>query len=107
VGSGSAVAFRLYNVAVHVLNTWLVARLLTAWFERHKLTTTTSNIAIGLGVSVFALHPMQSGAVAWISGGRDLTATAFGLGALLFLYREGRRSFIIATLLFVLGLLSK
>jgi hypothetical protein len=107
IGSGSAEPFRLFNAVVHVLNCVLVARLLGAWFSRRSITGPTSRLAIGVGVAIFALHPLQSAAVAWISGGRDLSATAFALGAILVARREGRRNFLIATGLFALGLLCK
>jgi hypothetical protein len=107
VGSGSAEPFRVFNAVAHALNTALVGLLLNNWFARRSLNGLSTRFAIGLGAAIFALHPLQTATVAWISGGRDLTATAFGLGAILVVHKDGRRYFVIATALFALGLLSK
>ncbi|HEX7937783.1 MAG TPA: hypothetical protein VF483_02255, partial [Gemmatimonadaceae bacterium] len=106
-GSASTLPFRVFNATVHVLNAALVATLLSKWFARRSLVGPSANLAIALGVAVFALHPLQTAAVSWISGGRDLAATAFGLGAILLGLRTSNRSFAAATALFALGLLCK
>jgi hypothetical protein len=106
---GAAWSFRAFNVALHVANTVLVWRLIVVLAPRVAPDSSGArrSSATALAVAIFALHPLQSAAVAWISGGRDLLAATFGLGALILLARESRRSYAIATLLFAAGLLSK
>jgi hypothetical protein len=98
-------AFRALNICLHIANTLLVARLLSGLMERFQIR---SRLAFFAAVGVFALHPLQVAAVAWISGGRDLLASFFALSALLIFFRsKSVRSMVFATLLFAFGLLSK
>lgn len=108
-GGGAAWVFRVLNAALHVVNILLVWRLIRALILRvaPDRVDERTPVAVLAGVMLFALHPLQTAAVAWISGGRDLLATALGLAAVLLYFRGGRRYYLIATALFVAGLLSK
>ncbi len=126
LGGGSAVAFRAFNLAMHIATTLLVWRLLArAMSLLHTGGTgmpvaegadasaarperaASVEIAAALGAAVFALHPLQVAAVAWISGGRDLLATFLAVAALLTWLRRTATSSTIATALFALALLAK
>jgi protein O-mannosyl-transferase len=95
---------------VHAANTFLVWRLIRTFLERVcERTPRDAAAAAGFGALLFAVHPLQVGAVAWISGGRDLFAAFFALIAVLLLCRSepGRRWYLGATLSFTLALLAK
>lgn len=68
-------AFHLFNVGLHALNAWFVYVLGRRWLGGR---------GAWLAACVFLVHPLQVEAVAWISGGRDVLATTFGLAALVF-----------------------
>lgn len=93
---GDAVlGYHLVNVLLHILNAVLLVALLRS-----------SGVAPGaaaLGGALFAMHPANVEAVVWISQLKSLGALAFGLGALLALWRHPAW----ATLLFALALLTK
>lgn len=95
--------YRAVNIALHVLNATLVWRLLWRLHVRGAF----------VGALLFALHPANVQAVAWISQRKTLLAACFGLLSVLAWLRfraGGPRSLpaYAATLLaFLLGLLSK
>ncbi|WP_337171736.1 hypothetical protein [Gemmatimonas aurantiaca] len=137
LGGGAVVPFRVLNLLLHVGNVLLVARLLTimsrqtlstptgvsaAGAHDARETSTGDDARLGevrlemvlvlTGTAFFALHPAQVAAVAWISGGRDLLATLLALSAMVLHVDDGVRARrwtrdALATLLFVLALLSK
>jgi hypothetical protein len=91
IGAG-AFGFHLVNLAVHVANVDLVMRLYAAasraderWPFRR---VDTGGLAAGL---LFALHPVETEAVTYVSGRSASLMTTFALLALL-LYVEGVRS---------------
>ncbi|MCA0375479.1 MAG: hypothetical protein LCH84_07410 [Gemmatimonadetes bacterium] len=93
VGDGAVWPFRAFNLLLHVVNVLLVARLVQTMLhtshssdEPHAAPVT--GVAVLMGATLFALHPLQVATVAWISGGRDLAATAWALGALLLVLRR-------------------
>ncbi|GAB4242471.1 MAG: hypothetical protein Kow00109_18220 [Acidobacteriota bacterium] len=103
ISDGNPFSFHLFNVLLHGLNAVLVFV-----FIRRLLG---SQVAGLLGAVVFAVHPVQTAAVAYISGRKDLLAAGFCLAGLVaFLrWKEGgkRRYAALAALAFLLGLLSK
>lgn len=103
-GSGAAWPFRFFNLALHITNVVLFARLLSGLLRRLELD---GDLAVVVGVAIFALHPVQSATVAWISGSRDLAATAFALAAVGVYFSDRRGAAWWSTLLFVAGLLCK
>ncbi|MFO1408978.1 MAG: hypothetical protein U1F06_01170 [Steroidobacteraceae bacterium] len=60
--------FRLVNVAIHAANACLVATLLWRRARRHGLAAGTAMLATALATLVFALHPVQTEAVTYVSG---------------------------------------
>ena len=105
-GEGDAMPFRIFNLVLHGLNVGIVAMLLRGLLQRLRIETKTAWL---FGVAVFAFHPLQVGTVAWISGGRDLLASFFGLLAVLVYFARGQswKALVPASLLFVAGLMCK
>ena len=105
LGAESTDAFHVFNIALHVANTVLAAILARFLLNRES---GAQPFAVFAAAALFALHPLQVGAVAWISGGRDLLSAFFALLAVLTLFSRERRSwFALATVLFALSLFSK
>ena len=92
-GGGSPVAFNVFNHHVHLLCVELVMRLYSAGTDRALRFPFPVRASPGalLAGALFALHPLQTEAVTYISGRSSSLATAFSLLALL-LYIEGTRS---------------
>lgn len=104
-GHGEAWPFRILNLCLHLCNVGMVYLILSSLARRWKIY---SPVALAVAVGIFALHPLQVQAVAWISGGRDLFAAFFALAATLVYFRwQGTRGYVAATLLFILALFSK
>jgi protein O-mannosyl-transferase len=91
--------FHLLNLIVHIGATLLVFLIL------RRLVPGVWPAAAG--AAVFAVHPIQVEAVAWVSGLRDVLAGAFSLLAIWIYLHGGIRNQIIATAVFTLALLSK
>src|SRR5262249_4855223 len=75
-------AFHLLNVGLHVANCWLVYVVLRQLFAASAARGQPIGrgwVGCLLGALVFAMHPLQSEAVAWISGAKDLLAAEFCL----------------------------
>ncbi len=73
------IGFHLTNILLHVLVTLMVFGWATEW---------TQSARVGwLSAAVFAVHPIHSEAVAWISGRADLWVALFVLTALLSAFR--------------------
>ena len=103
LGGEDAFGYHLFNVMFHAVNAVLVYLLFWTW--------TSSNILAGSGALLFSVHPVQTAAVAYVSGRKDLLATFFVLlGCYLYaLYRKKkRRSLVFLSLFFfLLGILCK
>ena len=108
--------FHLSNVLIHAVNALLVFVLAGRLFAAFGLTRARLFVSLAAGL-LFALHPLQTEAVTYVSGRRDVLSTAFFLAAVvLFLGPPGRqdtagplrmRSLICVPLLLAGGLLSK
>ncbi len=94
-------AYHLGNVMLHALNAililWMVYVLRRKKFEA---------FVCGL---LFAVHPLNTEAVAWASARKDVLAAFFFLSSIVaYLYRgEGKKYYFLSILFFLLGLLSK
>lgn len=117
----SPMAFHTLNVVLHFLNSAMV------YFLAHKILASSNMRGLDerakdhtpyalFTAAIFAIHPLQVETVAWISAGRDLMASFFGLAAVLAAWNTSDRLFPtwsatirrgFATILFVLGLLCK
>jgi hypothetical protein len=82
-GLGSPMALHAFNVAVHAINAAMVYALAVA-------VGSGMNVALA-GAVLFAFHPLQSAAVAYVSGRTDLLAAAFALLAIAAAFRSTRR----------------
>ncbi|HEY6723554.1 MAG TPA: hypothetical protein VI197_05955, partial [Polyangiaceae bacterium] len=113
---GSSWPFHVFNLLLHLVNVELVLRLAVAAgapASRGPFTLTAGLAPAALASgSVFALHPIQTEAVTYVSGRSASLATAFVLLALLFHahgVRTGERRYrlLAAPLAFVLAVLTK
>lgn len=72
-------AMHLENVVIHLINALLLFAVGCELFKKQYFKIELSFVA----ACIFALHPLNVEAVAWISGRTDLLATFFGLLGLL------------------------
>lgn len=98
-----ASAYHFTNLLLHLINILLVYFFVNILTKRKE---------IGLFVAaIFALHPMQVEAVAWVSERKDVLYTAFFMGALIYYVKYSsehvQKYLYIALGLFVGSLLSK
>lgn len=92
-------AFHLLNITLHLATTGLVFSI----SRRLSFTQWTSLAA----AAFFALHPLQVEPVVWVSGMNNLLAGALALLAIRIYLNGSKRSYAIATAIFVLALLAK
>lgn len=100
--------FHLTNVIIHVIASLLLLMILLKLFGDFKYGLLSALI----GALIFAVHPIHTEAVTWISGRTDSLTTLFFFLAFLFYIKyseEGnKKSFlIIAVIAYFAGLLSK
>jgi len=77
-GAGPA-GFRAVNVVVHALNSALVAVVLRGLGLRLALAPGAAGLAALVAATVFALHPVQTEAVTYVSGRSTSLSTLFAL----------------------------
>jgi Tfp pilus assembly protein PilF len=99
----SATGFHSTNLVIHLFNIILVFVVTFLLFKRTFVATLTALL--------FAIHPLQTEAVVWISSRKDLLFTFFYLlGIICYLrYREKKKSslLVLTFVLFILSVLSK
>jgi hypothetical protein len=93
--AADVLGFHLVNVGVHALNSTLIVALM--------LRSGVPFVGALLGALIFAVHPANVEAVAWISQLKTTASLALSLGALLAFLRYP----LFATVLFALALLTK
>lgn len=107
--------FHTFNLVLHLLNVGMVLFLLVGWLQtegKSKENDLTVYYAAA-GAAFFAVHPLQTEVVAWISSARDLLAAAFSFAALIVQWRWDKaheksfRPSLLATALFIAAVLSK
>jgi tetratricopeptide (TPR) repeat protein len=111
IGKLDPISYHILNVLIHIANVLLVTKLFYLLCRQLPL-------ALGVGL-LFGLHPINTEAVAWISGRGDLLSAFFSLGALI-LYFMALPSFspgtakkwpglyrVLSVVSFFMGLLSK
>jgi protein O-mannosyl-transferase len=100
--------YHLLGVLVHILNTWLVVRLMNRLIAERLIAFVVSVL--------FAIHPIQAESVAWIAGFSTLTYALFALLSFQFYLdwrdrtAEGKASYgayFIALLMMIVGCLGK
>ena len=94
--------FHALNVALHVLNIFLVFQIGLELARRWAVPGAGAALAAAL---LFALHPVQTEAVTYVSGRSSSLAAAFYLGSLLLYLRGGHR--LASAALFVLAVGAK
>ncbi len=92
--------WHLISVLLHAANAVLVLRLLRPLMRGALLPSAA-------GALLFALHPVTSESVAWLSSQGDLLAMTLGLTALILLERRGTGRTIAGTVCFGLACLAK
>lgn len=101
--SKDALYFHLLSLLFHILNTFLVFKVLETFFSHKKLTLLLS--------LVFALHPMQVESVVWVSAFSTLSSTFFLLVAFLcykrFYGNKKNSAYLYSLLFFLLACFSK
>ncbi len=109
----SPVAFHLGSLLLHLINTFLVfylIRMIAGIVTREKNQKNIPWFA-GLVALIFAIHPLQVEAVAWISASKVLLYSTLTLGSLIsYLYykKNHKTIYLILTFLgYILSLMSK
>ncbi|MGO9609608.1 MAG: tetratricopeptide repeat protein [Verrucomicrobiia bacterium] len=93
------------SVVVHALNAALVLGFLWTLLGATSLTT-GERLMVALSMAaVFAIHPLQTESVAWMSGRTQLLCTMFCIGSV-WAYAAGARRWVVSGF-FVLAVLSK
>lgn len=94
--------FHLQNVLIHITNVMLCYILLKKILQFPSLTSL-------LGAVIFAIHPVNTEAVAFISGRTDLLATLFFLLAIININYQPRNplQLLVPFVFYTLGLLAK
>ncbi|MBS1518557.1 MAG: tetratricopeptide repeat protein [Bacteroidetes bacterium] len=72
--------FHLTNVIIHIISCLLLFRILSLLFHRYKYR----NIFSLFGTLIFAVHPIHTEAVSWVSGRTDSIVTMFFFASFLF-----------------------
>lgn len=103
IGGQNPFIYHFDNFVLHTLNALFVAWLVFLIARRKWLA-----LACGL---LFAVHPLHTEAVEWVSARKDVLSSFFFLGTLIsYLYwreRGGKTIYLLSLALFTLGLLSK
>lgn len=103
--------FHLTNVLIHVINVLLLFALLKLIFE--SSSSKFKDYAILIGTLIFALHPIHTEAVAWVSGRTDSLSCTFFFAAFIYYHKysrpDGNRNsnLVFGLLFYLLALLSK
>lgn len=99
--------FHLTNIIIHVISSLLLLMVLIKLFGDYK----NGLLAALIGSLIFAVHPIHTEAVSWVSGRTDSLTTLFFLMSFLFYIRyseKGNKMFLwISLIAYFTGLLSK
>ncbi len=96
----STVAFHIPNLILHALNTWLVVTL--------GLRLGLARVPVFIAALLWALHPMHTEAVTYMSATADTLYAFFCLGGLVMLLPDFTpRNMRLVACVFIFGLLSK
>lgn len=102
--SASASGFRVVNALIHAINASLAFQVLRMLGMRAGLTESAAARAALLAALIFALHPVQTEAVTYISGRSSSLAACFCLVSILF---WARGSIAVSCLAFVAAVATK
>lgn len=76
--------FHLFNICLHILNSFLVYLVAVRVLSTENFSDTRRRFAAFVTAAVFLVHPVQTQAVACVSGISNLLFVFFGLSAFLF-----------------------
>lgn len=103
LGGGSALPFHLGNIILHTLNALLVVGVL-------NFLTDKKWVALLCGLA-FAIHPLHTEAVDWVSARKDVLSTFFFLLSILFYLRwrdnPWGKTLAVSVIFFAIGLMAK
>lgn len=101
--------FHLTNVLIHVINCLLFLKLLFLLFKTYQ--TKTAQLIIFLSAVIFAVLPVHTEAVTWVSGRTDSLAFTFFIASFIcyLRYAETRKNsfFFLTLLMYILSLFTK
>jgi tetratricopeptide (TPR) repeat protein len=112
LGGLNPLGFHLTNVIIHIINTLLVLKLLLLIFgtEDRKISKNLLYAAF-FGALIFAVHPIHTEAVTWVSGRTDSLSFTFFAAAFIYYIKYSRfwkpLHLILLLLYYILSLLSK
>ena len=102
IGHGQTFSFRIFQLFLHVLNSYLVFQLFRHFFSKNTLT-----LAFIAGL-IFLCHPINSEAVLLIPDLQEPLYTFFGItGLITFIRLKSSKHLLLVGLLFLCSLLSK
>jgi protein O-mannosyl-transferase len=94
--------FHTFNLTIHLANCVLVYALLKHFNQKQ------STLPVLLAALFFGLHPLQTEAISWATGGKDLLSAFFALASLLIYSRSSSaKAYTSALALLTLAVLSK
>ncbi|MFC1538683.1 hypothetical protein ACFL6H_04605 [Candidatus Latescibacterota bacterium] len=104
----------LTNVILHVLNVWLIWTLIQFIYSRSNTSEKNSGLRLPAIIAclVYGLHPLNTGAVAWVAARFDVMSLTFGLIGMLawFKWDIGEKIFsgiLLICFIFMCAILSK
>lgn len=101
--------YHLTNVIMHVLNSVLFCMLLLLMFRKEQ--SVFKDYAVLIAGLIFAVHPIHTEVVAWISGRTDGIAGTFFFAAFIFYFKYSEelkgKHFFLTLFMYLLALLSK
>ncbi len=90
ISGWGVIGFHVVNLSVHLANAWLVYRLAQEFMGSHALAERLRHVPL-LTAMLFAVHPIHTEAVTYISGRSSSLMASFYLGAVL-VYAVGRKA---------------
>ena len=101
--------YHLTNVIIHVINSVLFCMLLLLMFRKEQ--SVFKNYAVLIAGLIFAVHPIHTEVVAWVSGRTDGIAATFFFAAFIFYFKYADdlkgKYFFLTLFMYFLALLSK
>jgi len=111
--SGSGIfGFHLLNVLIHAANSVLAFFLVVKFLRRHPIANVSGRTIAVVAALIFALHPIQTEAVTYISGRSTSLMTFFYLSSILaYIHgidtKNGLLIFLVSPLLFIMAAMTK